>query len=133
MLTLPQEETMAWTARSLGWVVAAALVAGCTTMKLGRNFDYNTFASRVQVGTTTAPQVMDWLGAPIGEGAEVGVDGNRLDVWSYYFASGKIPSGADTSFKLLQVKFNAQGKVAAYVWSGDVSGSAPVPQKSAKK
>lgn len=123
---------MALKVRSLVWVAAAALIAGCTTMKLGRNFDYNAFASRVAVGTTTGPQVMEWLGPPIGEGVEVGVDGNRLNVWSYYFASGKIPSGSDTSFKLLQVKFNAQGKVAAYVWSGEVGGTpaAPVQDKS---
>lgn len=123
---------MGYTARPLVCVVAAVLIAGCTTMKLGRDFNYNTFASRVQTGATTAPQVMEWLGAPIGEGVEVGVDGNRLDVWSYYFASGKIPSGSDTSFKLLQVKFDKQGKVAAYVWSGEVGG-ASVEEKSLPK
>ena len=124
---------MAWTARSLAWVLAAALMTGCTTMKLGRNFDYNAFASRVQPGITTAPQVMEWLGSPIGDGVELGVDGTRLQVWSYYFATGNIPSGSNTSFKLLQVKFNPQGKVAAYVWSGEVSDAAPVQEQSTKK
>jgi hypothetical protein len=126
---------MAHSARSLVLVAAAALIVGCTTMKLGRNFDYNAFASRVEIGASTAPQVMEWLGPPIGEGVEVGVDGGRLNVWSYYFASGKVPSGTDTSFKLLQVKFNTQGKVAAYVWSGEVGGTpaAPVQDKSTTK
>ena len=115
-------------------VVAAtlALAAGCSSMKVGRNFEYDAFGSKVQPGVTDAAQVREWLGEPIGRGVEVIPDGSRLDVWTHYFGSGKIPSGSDVRFKMLQVKLNAQGKVAGYVWTGDLSG-APVEEKSSAK
>ena len=118
--------------RPFAYALAAALIAGCSTLKVGRDFDYNAFASRVELGTTTAAQVMDWVGAPAGKGVEVGTDRTRLDVWNYYYGTGRIPSGSDTSFKLLQVKLNQEGKVAAYVWTGDMAG-APVEDKSSGK
>jgi hypothetical protein len=86
----------------------------------------------VALGTTTANQVMDWLGPPVGKGEEVGTDRIRLDVWNYYYGTSKIPSGSNTSFKLLQVKIDPEGKVAAYVWTGDMAG-APVEDKSSGK
>ncbi len=118
--------------RPFAYALAAALIAGCGTLKVGRDFDYNAFASRVELGTTTAGQVMDWLGAPAGKGFEVGTDRTRLDVWNYYYGTGKIPSGSNTSFKLLQVKLTEEGKVAAYVWTGEMAG-APVEEKSSGK
>jgi hypothetical protein len=118
--------------RRFACALAAALIAGCATLKVGRDFDYNAFASRVQLGTTTAAEVMNWLGAPAGKGVEVGTDRTRLDVWNYYYGTGKLPSGSNTSFKLLQVKIDEQGKVAAYVWTGDMAG-APVEDKSSAK
>jgi hypothetical protein len=118
--------------RRFACALAAALIAGCATLKVGRDFDYNAFESRVQLGTTTAADVMNWLGAPAGKGVEVGTDRTRLDVWNYYYGTGKLPSGSNTSFKLLQVKIDEQGKVAAYVWTGDMAG-APVEDKSSAK
>jgi hypothetical protein len=118
--------------RPFAYALAAALIAGCSTLKVGRDFDYKAFESRVELGATTAAQVMDWLGAPAGQGVEVGTDRTRLDVWNYYYGTGKIPSGSNTSFKLLQVKLNPEGKVAAYVWTGDMAG-APVEDKSSGK
>ena len=121
--------------RRMAGVLAAASViaaAGCSTMKVGRNFDYDAFGSRVQPGTTDAAQVREWLGEPIGKGIEVNPDGSRNDVWTYYFGTGKIPSGSDVGFKMLQVKLTQQGKVAGYVWTGDLSG-APVEDRGKKK
>jgi hypothetical protein len=113
-------------------VAGAALVMGCSTMKVGRNFDYDKFGSQVQQGGTDTAQVREWLGEPVGRGIEVTPEGNRLDVWTYYAGRGKIPSGSDVSFKMLQVKFTPEGKVAGYVWSGELAG-APVEEKSASK
>lgn len=118
--------------RALACTLAVACIVGCSTMKVGRNFDYGAFASKVQPGVTTSTQVAEWLGAPVGKGTEVNPDGSRLDVWTYYYGSGKIPSGSDTNFKMLQVKLDQQGKVTGYVWSGELAG-APVDDKSAKK
>lgn len=113
-------------------VAGAVLVAGCSSMKVGRNFDYDAFGAKVQPGVTDAAQVREWLGEPIGRGFEVMPDGNRVDVWTYYFGSGKIPSGSDVRFKMLQVKLTPAGKVAGYVWTSELAG-APVEEKSAGK
>jgi outer membrane protein assembly factor BamE (lipoprotein component of BamABCDE complex) len=119
---------MRWTAA----LAAVALTAGCNTMKVGRDFNYETFGSRVQPGVTDAAQVQEWLGQPVGRGVEVNADGSRVDVWTYYFGRGKVPSGSDVSFKMLQVKLTPQGKVAGYVWTGDLAG-APVEERSSAK
>lgn len=111
----------------LAWI---AVLVGCSTMHVGRNFDYSSFANNVQPGTTGADQVVQWLGPPAGRGIEVSPDGSRLDVWTYYYGSGKVPSGSDTNFKMLQVKLDQQGKVAGYVWTGDLGAPAPVEEKS---
>ena len=115
-----------------GAIAGAALIAGCSSMKVGRDFDYEAFGSRVQPGTTDVAQVREWLGEPVGRGVEVMPDGSRLDVWTYYAGRGKIPSGSDVSFKMLQVKLTPEGKVAGYVWTGELSG-APVEERSAMK
>jgi hypothetical protein len=115
-----------------GAIAGVALIAGCSSMKVGRDFDYDAFGSRVQPGVTDAAQVREWLGQPVGRGIEVMPDGSRLDVWTYYAGRGKIPSGSDVSFKMLQVKLTQEGKVAGYVWTGELSG-APVEERSAMK
>ncbi|HZP86649.1 MAG TPA: hypothetical protein VFB54_07490 [Burkholderiales bacterium] len=125
---------MANTMRSLASTIAGiALIAGCasTDMRVGANFDYNSFAARVQPGTTDAKQVREWLGQPIGRGVEVLPDGERLEIWTYYYGTGKIPSGSNTSFKMLQVRIDQQGKVVGYTWTGDLSG-VPVADRPAK-
>jgi outer membrane protein assembly factor BamE (lipoprotein component of BamABCDE complex) len=114
-------------------VLAAALVAGCGTMKVGRDFDYSIFATKVKPGTTDSKEVLEWLGPPIGKGMEVGADGTRLDLWTWYFGEGKMGSDPAREFKMLQVKFDPQGKVSSYVWSGDLAGGAQVEDKSPKK
>jgi len=107
-------------------------VAGCGgAVSVGRDFDYKAFGSRAQVGTTEAAQVREWLGAPAGIGTEVAGE-TRLEVWTYYFGSGVLPGGASTKFKLLQIKFNSQGKVVGWSWSGDTA-TAAVEDKSTSK
>lgn len=125
---------MAYRMRSLcGAIAAVALVAGCaaTDIRSGANFDYNTFAARVQPGNTEAKQVREWLGQPMGRGVEVLPDGQRLEIWTYYYGQGKIPTGSNLSFKMLQVRIDQQGKVVGYTWTGDLAG-VPVDDKPAK-
>lgn len=108
-----------------GWkafvgAVVVVVAAGCsTTVKVGRDFQYGDFAARARQGETTKAQVEEWLGAPAGRGMVLETDGSKNDQWTYYFGSGRIPSGSDTQFKLLQVKFDAEGKLISYTWSGE--------------
>lgn len=107
-----------WRLLGLGLVAVAA--AGCSTMlKVGHDFQYGDFAARAVQGQTTKAEVEDWLGPPEGRGMVLETDGSKNDQWTYYFGSGRFPSGDDTKFKLLQVKFDAQGKLISYVWSGE--------------
>jgi len=102
-------------------------VAGCATAQVGRDFAYGEFAARAKQGETTRAEVEEWLGAPAGRGLVLEADGSRNDQWSYYHGSAKLPSGSDTRFKLLQVKFNAAGNLLSYTWSGEAG--APVEDK----
>jgi len=104
-----------------------ALVAGCATAQVGRDFSYGEFAARAKQGETTRAEVEEWLGAPAGRGLVLEADGSRNDQWTYYHGSAKLPSGSDTRFKLLQVKFNAAGKLLSYTWSGEAG--APTDEK----
>jgi hypothetical protein len=115
-------------------VVAVAMLAGCaTSMKVGRDFDYPAFANNVRPGTTDVKEVAEWLGPPAGQGVEISADGTKLDVWTWYYGQGKMGSDPARQFKMLQVKLDAQGKVASYIWSGELAGGAPVEDKSAGK
>jgi hypothetical protein len=114
-------------------VLAVAMLGGCYTMKVGRDFNYSTFANNVKPGTTDVKEVAEWLGPPAGKGVEVAADGAQLDVWTWYYGQGKMGSDPARQFKMLQVKLDSQGKVASYIWSGDLAGGAPVEDKSAAK
>ena len=41
---------------------------------------------------------------------EVSADGTRLDLWTWYYGQGKMGSDPAREFKMLQVKFDQQGK-----------------------
>jgi outer membrane protein assembly factor BamE (lipoprotein component of BamABCDE complex) len=112
-------KTLAATPKRLFAAAVLALAAGCTTVKVGRDFDFGAFAARMKHGETTMTQVQEWLGPPVGTGQVLEVDGTRNEQWTWYYGSGKIPGGQDTSFKMLQVKFNEAGRLISYNWSGE--------------
>jgi len=93
------------------------LLGACSSIQVGRNFDANTFESRVERGVTTQNQVRAWLGEPIGSGVSVDTGGERYDEWMYYFASGRLPDMAGAAVKILQIKFDKQGVMRGYSWS----------------
>jgi len=112
--------------------VALALslwMTGCTSMQVGRQFDYERFSSRVTTGTTDLAEVRGLLGEPMGKGLVVEADGSRYDQWTYYYGDGNMTSPQKSRFKLLQIRFDAAGKVASYNWSGDLSGEPAAPGK----
>ena len=60
-------------ARTIAVVAAGAVIAGCATMNVGRDFNYGDFVSRAKQGETTRDQVREWLGAPAGGAAPMSV------------------------------------------------------------
>jgi outer membrane protein assembly factor BamE (lipoprotein component of BamABCDE complex) len=99
--------------------IALLAVAGCKTLEIGRDFSYGEFASRAKQGETTKAQVQEYLGAPAGIGMVLESDGTKNDQWTYYFGSGTLPAGKDVNFKLLQIKFDPEGRLLSYTWSGE--------------
>jgi outer membrane protein assembly factor BamE (lipoprotein component of BamABCDE complex) len=117
----------------LAALVAPVLVAGCSTVKVGREFNYQSFASKVKPGTTDMAQVSSILGPPMGKGLVAEADGSLYDQWTYYYGNGDLSNTDKSRFKLLQLRFDQGGKLASYNWSGEMSGAAPVDDKTAKK
>ncbi len=98
---------------------ALSALAACSTVNIGRDFDLQTFASKVEHGKTTQTQVRGWLGAPTSSGIVVDSSGDRMEEWTYYYGGGRLPNMPDAHLKLLQIKFDRQGVVRGYNWSGD--------------
>ncbi len=95
------------------------VLCACSSVQMGREFDLSTFEMKVQRGVSTQAEVRAWLGAPTSVGASVESSGDRYEEWTYYHGLGSLPSMADARLKILQVKFDAQGVVRAYNWSGE--------------
>ena len=95
------------------------LLSACSTVgvKMGRDFDVDGFASRVEQGVTKQIDIRAWLGEPSSVGASLATDGERLDEWVYYFAEGELSDLSMTKVKILQIKFDKQGAVRSYDWS----------------
>lgn len=108
---------MTLTSRLAVVLLSILLLSACGSVKVGRDFDVATFASKIEPGVTTQGQVRDWLGAPTGVGVSLATDGQRYDEWAYYFVEGEISDMSLARMKLLQVKFDKQGKVRGYNWS----------------
>jgi hypothetical protein len=50
---------------------------------------------------TTQAQVRQWLGPPTNTGIAVQSDNILNEEWTYYFATGSLPSMSDARFKML--------------------------------
>ncbi len=102
--------------------VGAVLLAACSsTVQVGRDFDIGAFETKVERAATTQAQVQAWLGAPTNTGVAMDAHGERNVAWTYYFGQGNLPAMTDAKFKMLEVRFDAQGKVLSYSWSGEKS------------
>ena len=110
-------------------LAAPVLMAGCTSMQTGREFNYAKFSQETRPGTTDMAQVRAVLGPPMGKGLVVEADGSMYEQWTYYYGTGNLTSPEKSRFKLLQIRFNQAGIVASYNWSGELSGGAPVESK----
>ena len=97
----------------------AALLAGCASVQFGRDFDPRQFEAKVERGVSTREAVRGWLGEPNGMGAGVNDRGERFEEWTYYQGSGTLPNLADANLKVLQIRFDAQGHVLSWSWTGE--------------
>lgn len=93
------------------------LLSACGSVKLGRDFDVGVFAAKLEQGVTTQDQVRSLLGEPTSMGVSLATDGERFDEWDYYYAEGEMADMSTAKVKILQVKFDKQGKVRSYNWS----------------
>ena len=88
-----------------------------TAFQVGRDFDTNSFAVKVERGKTSQTDVLGWLGSPTSTGIRVETDGTRYTVWTYYFASGELSELEDSRLKTLEIKFDQNSLVQGYAWS----------------
>ena len=98
-------------------VLLISLLAACSTVRVGQDFDLRAFETRIERGVSTQNQVRAWLGVPTGTGVSVDTGGERFEEWTYYSASGRLPDMAGAKGKMLQIKFDKQGIVRGYNWS----------------
>jgi outer membrane protein assembly factor BamE (lipoprotein component of BamABCDE complex) len=114
---------IAWYRLVMAALAVSLLVAGCSSVTVGRPFDYEAFASQIRVGSSGLKQVEAALGPPIGKGLVAEADGSLYDQWTYYYGRGDLNNAEKNRFKLLQIRFGKDGKVASYNWSGELSGA----------
>lgn len=103
--------------RIAAMLCAVFFVSACGSVKLGRDFDVKAFTAKFEQGITTQDAVRSWLGEPTSVGVSLATDGERFDEWSYYFAEGEMSDMGKAKMKILQIKFDSQGKARGYVWS----------------
>lgn len=105
--------------RIVAYAMFAAVMAACSSVKIGSAFDLQSFEKNVQRGVTTREQVQTWLGAPPSRGVAVETSGEKFEQWTYYYGEGELPSLSGSKWKNLEVKFDANGVVRAYNYSSN--------------
>ena len=93
------------------------LLAGCSSIQVGHDFDTQAFENIAKVGKTTKAQVLDKIGSPKSTGVSLNKDGERLLEWVYFYATGKLTGMDDAHLKILQIRFDQHGIMRSYNWS----------------
>ncbi|MFK5950283.1 MAG: hypothetical protein QM500_16105 [Methylococcales bacterium] len=93
------------------------LLAGCSSIQVGRDFDTQNFESIAKVGKTTKAQVLDKMGSPKSKGVSLNREAERLQEWVYFYATGKLIGMDDAQLKILQIRFDKNGIMRSYNWS----------------
>lgn len=102
---------------SLSILLALSLLSACTTIRVGQDFDVNSFQEFVRQGESTQAEVLSKMGEPTSKGLVIEKDGSRFTRWVYYYASGQIHKPGNAKLKILEVFFDEQKKVSSYNWS----------------
>ena len=85
--------------------VLVLILTSCGSVQVGKDFDMHTLQSKIERGVSTRTQVTAWIGTPTGTGMSMDTNGESLDEWSYYFATGKISDLSGANVKMLQIRF----------------------------
>lgn len=93
------------------------LLAGCSSIQVGHDFDTQVFESIAKVGETSKTQVLDKIGSPKSTGVSLNKEGERLLEWVYFYATGKLTGMDDAQLKILQIRFDQHGIMRSYNWS----------------
>ncbi|OOZ38485.1 hypothetical protein BOW53_15410 [Solemya pervernicosa gill symbiont] len=100
-------------------VVLMMVLAGCSSVQVGRDFNLGSFEDRVKQGETTQADIRAWLGEPRSSGIALEADGERLIEWLYFYGKGQLSDMDRANLKVLQVRFAPNGTVRSYNWSGE--------------
>ena len=92
-------------------------LTGCSSVKVGRDFDVQLFNSSAKVNITSMSQVRNWLGEPSSTGVSVDKDGELSDEWMYFYGAGTLSDMQKAKLKILQIRFNKKGVLNSYNWS----------------
>jgi hypothetical protein len=101
----------------LSVLLLSACASAPLSVKLGRDFNVDTFSTKIEQSVTTQDEVRTWLGEPVSVGISLTENGERFDEWTYYFATGVVTDLGAAKVKILQVKFDKTGVVHGYNWS----------------
>lgn len=93
-------------------------LASCSTVQIGKDFDIHAFDSKAVVGETKKAHVHNWLGKPKSTGITQNENGERLEEWVYFYATGQLPSMSDADMKILEIRFDKNGVLRSFNWSG---------------
>ena len=89
-------------------------LSGCGSIQIGRDFDVKAFENMAKVGETSKSQVRKALGAPKTTGVSIERNGERLVEWVYFYATGEVSKIDDAGLKILQIRFQQNGKLRSY-------------------
>jgi len=103
--------------KTFSLLLATAFLYGCTTIRIGQDFDLSAFNQNVEHRVSSKADIRAWLGIPSGIGTTIQTDGQRLEKWTYYYGRGKLPGLKDVQLRFLEIEFNNDGKVVSYNWT----------------
>ena len=95
----------------------ALLLSSCSAIEVGVDFDVQAFENRVQQNVSTKTDVKSWLGNPGSTGTVMNSDGSKQEKWVYFYGTGSVSGKTPATIKMLEVQFDANGKVVSYNWS----------------
>lgn len=98
---------MQWS-RAVSWLLAVLVLAGCGSLKAGRDFP-SAEPQLIVLGKTDKPFLQRMFGEPY----QVGLDSGD-QTWTWFYAD----AGSDLS-KSLTVRFNKDGTVKSYAFSSN--------------
>lgn len=104
----------------LAWALATTLLAGCGEIKVraGTPVATSMIEARLTLGQSTAEEVRQALGEPVGMGREfLPFHGQPRTVWSYHFEESQVSlSGGGDSHRVFVWIFLKDARYDGYLW-----------------